>query len=319
MKAVFLDYATMGPDLDTSPLTNLLPDLRFYDVTPEELTAERIRDAEFVFTNKIKFDDETLGNAQSLRFIGLTATGTDNVDLAAAAQYDVVVCNIRAYCTQSIVEHVFAVLLNFTHNTARFAQAVRDGEWQKSDSFCMFAYPIRELSGMTLGIVGHGELGRGVETLARELGMTILVARRAGSDKQEGDGRTDFHDLLRQADVISLHCPLNDQTEKMFDADAFREMKSDSILINTARGGLIDSAALVAALKQGEIGAAAVDVLTKEPPSGGDPLLDYDGPNLIVTPHIAWATTEARQNAINELAANVEAFLKGKNRNRVPY
>ena len=317
MKAVFLDFATMGPDLDPSPLTDLLPDLQFFDITPEELTAERITDAEFVFTNKIRFDDKTLGNAKSLRFIGLTATGTDNVDLPGADKYGVAVCNIRGYCTQSVVEHVFGVLLNFTHNISRFAQSVRNGEWQESDDFCMLKYPIRELSGMTLGLVGHGELGRGVEKVAREFGMAILIAIRPGTPVNHNDGRTEFREMLRRADVITLHCPLTDDTKNLIGEEEFRLMKPDAILINTARGGLIDSAALAAALNNGEIGAAAIDVLAKEPPTEGNPLLDYDGPNLIVTPHVAWATIEARQNAINELAANVDAFLRGEERNRI--
>jgi len=317
MKAVFLDYATMGPDLDPSPISDLLPDLTLFDVTPDELTAERITDAEFVFTNKIRFDDETLGNATSLRFIGLAATGTDNVDLSGAAKYGVAVCNIRAYCTQSVVEHVFSVLLNFTHSTSLYGNAVRDGRWQRSEDFCMLDYPIRELSGMTLGIVGHGELGRGVGRIAREFAMAVLVARRPGTAPSQDDNRTDFDEVLERADVITLHCPLNDDTRHLFGKSEFRRMKPDAILINTARGGLIDSAALAAALSNGEIGAAAIDVLSKEPPTDGDPLLDYDGPNLIITPHIAWATIEARQSAINELAANVKAFLDGEERNRV--
>ncbi len=317
MKAVFLDYATMGPDLDPSPISDLLPDLTLFDVTPDELTAERIKDAEFVFTNKIRFDDKTLAAAKSLRFIGLTATGTDNVDLAGAEKYDIAVCNIRAYCTQSVVEHVFAVLLNLTHSTHQYVQSVRNGEWQESNDFCMLDHPIRELSAMTMGIVGHGELGRGVERIARQFGMTIIIARRPGTAAIADDGRTDFHEVLRRADVITLHCPLNNKTKNLLGEKEFRMMKSDAILINTARGSLIDSAALAAALSNGDIGAAAIDVLAKEPPTDGDPLLDYDGPNLIVTPHIAWATIEARQNAINELAANVDAFLKGEKRNRV--
>ncbi len=317
MKAVFLDYATMGPDLDPSPISDLLPDLTLFDVTPDELTAERIKDAEFVFTNKIRFDDQTLGDAKSLRFIGLAATGTDNVDLSGANKYEIAVCNIQAYCTQSVVEHIFAVLLNLTHCTQHYVQAVRNGEWQESNNFCMLDHPIRELSGMTMGIVGHGELGRGVERIARQFGMTILIARRPGTAAIADDDRTDFHEMLSRADVITLHCPLNDETKDLLGEKEFQMMKSDAIVINTARGGLIDSAALAIALSNGDIGAAAIDVLAKEPPSDGDPLLDYDGPNLIVTPHIAWATIEARQNAINELAANVEAFLRGEKRNRV--
>jgi glycerate dehydrogenase len=317
MKAVFLDFATMGPDLDVSPLTKLLPELEFFDVTPHEMTMERIRDAEFVFTNKIRFDDDTLGNAKSLRFIGLTATGTDNVDLCGAEKYDIAVCNIRAYCTQSVVEHVFGTLLYFTHSLSLYANAVREGAWQTSDDFCMLDFPIRELSGMTMGIVGLGELGRAVAQTARQFGMSVVVARRSGAGIDSGDGRVNLRAMLKLADVVSLHCPLNEQTRNLFGELEFRQMKNNAILINTARGGLIDSAALVSALRDGEIGAAAVDVLPKEPPRDGDPLLDYGGTNLLITPHIAWATTEARQNAINELAANVEAFLKGERRNRV--
>ncbi len=317
MKAVFLDFATMGPDIDTSPISDLLPDLTLFDITPDELTDERIKDAEFVFANKARLGEEILGSAKSLRFIGLTATGADNVDLSGAAKCGIAVCNVRAYCTQSVIEHVFAVLLNFTHSTSRYGRSVRNGKWQASKEFCMLDYPVRGLSGMTLGIVGYGELGRGVERLAREFGMTILVARRPGTPASADDGRTDFQELLDRADVITLHCPLTNETRNLFGEEEFRRMKSDAILINTARGGLVSSTALVAALRDGNIGAAAIDVLPKEPPIDGDPLLDYAGPNLIVTPHIAWATVEARQNAINELAANVKAFLNNEERNRV--
>ncbi len=316
MKAVFLDYATVGPDLDMSPVTDLVPDLEIFDITPHELTAERVRDAEIVFTNKIRFDDATLASAKSLRFIGLTATGTDNVDLIAAEKHGIAVCNIRGYCTQSVAEHVFALLLNFTHSISRYAQSVQDGDWERSADFCMLKFPLRELSGMTLGIVGYGELGHGVERLAREFNMSICVSRRPGASKADDD-RVDFHEMLGRADVVTLHCPLNDQTRNLFGEEEFRLMKPDAILINTARGGLIDSAALAAALRNGEIGAAAVDVLPEEPPVDGDPLLDYDGSNLVITPHVAWGTIESRQGAIDELAANLAAFLKGEQRNRV--
>ncbi len=316
MKAVFLDYATVGPDLDMSPVTDLVPDLEIFDITPDELTAERVRDAEIVFTNKIRFDDATLASAKSLRFIGLTATGTDNVDLIGAEKHGIAVCNIRGYCTQSVAEHVFALLLNFTHSISRYAQSVRDGDWERSADFCMLKFPLRELSGMTLGIVGYGELGHGVERLAREFNMSICVSRRPGTSEADDD-RVDFHEMLGRADVVTLHCPLNDQTRNLFGEEEFRLMKPDAILINTARGGLIDSAALAAALRNGDIGAAAVDVLPEEPPIDGDPLLDYDGLNLVITPHVAWGTIESRQGAIDELAANLAAFLKGEQRNRV--
>ncbi len=316
MKAVFLDYATMGPDLDLHPLRALLPELEVFDETDDPLVVERIHDAEFVFANKIRLTSELLESAATVRFIGLTATGTDNVDLTAAKQHGVAVCNIRDYCTQSVVEHVFGVLLTLTHNLNRYAATVRSGEWQRAQDFCILSHRIRELSAMTLGIVGYGALGRGVADIARQFWMTVLVAARPGSDKAEIP-RVTFEELLARSDVISLHCPLNDETRNLFDAAAFATMKNNAILINTARGGLVDSVALVDALQRGKLAGAAIDVLPEEPPRRGDPLLDYRGDNLIVTPHIAWATNEARQNALNELAANVAAFLGGEARNRV--
>lgn len=316
MNAVFLDYATMGPGLDTSPLTDLLPELQIFDATDDTQFPVRIRDAEFVFGNKIRFTDSLFQVAPKLRFIGLAATGVDNIDLQSAHKHGVAVCNIRAYCTQSVAEHVFGVLLALTHNLNRYAADVRAGEWQRAQTFCMLTHPIRELSAMTLGIVGYGELGRGVAEMARAFGMEVLVSLRPGTSAVT-DGRVTFAELLQRSDVISLHCPLNEQTHNLFGADEFRQMKSDAILINTARGGLIDSAALRDALQDRQIGAAAVDVLPQEPPVNGNPLLDYDGDNLIVTPHIAWATNESRQGAIDEIAANVVAFLDGQKRNRV--
>lgn len=318
MKAVFLDYATVGSGLDNGPLTDLLPDLEIFAATSDAEVVERIRDAEFVFANKIRLSDGLLQIADKLRFIGLTATGVDNIDLPSAARHGVAVCNIRGYCTQSVAEHVFGVLLTLTHSLNRYAAAVRAGNWQRSQDFCMLDYPVRELSAMTMGIVGYGELGKGVARLAAAFGMQVLISVRPGQDAAEDDdGRVSFDEILQRSDVISLHCPLNEQTTGLFGSDEFARMRSGAILINTARGALIDSAALVAALKRGHLGGAAVDVLPKEPPVDGDPLLDYDGDNLIVTPHVAWATKEARQGAINELAANVAAFLSGAKRNRI--
>jgi glycerate dehydrogenase len=316
MRAVFLDWATMGPGLDTSPLLALLPELELFDATAEHQVAPRIREAEFVFANKIRFTDELLDRSTRLRFVGLTATGTDNVDLDSAARHGIAVCNIRAYCTRSVVEHVFGCLLSLTHSLREYAADVRAGEWQKAADFCLLTHPVRELSAMTLGIVGYGELGRGVAAAAKTFGMRVVVSARPGGDDAQ-EGRVSFGELLARSDVISLHCPLNDNTRRLFGREQFASMKSDAILINTARGGLIDSAALAEALGSGQIAAAAIDVLPKEPPLQGDPLLDYEGNNLIVTPHIAWATNEARQAAIDELAANVSAFVEGRKRNRV--
>ena len=316
MKAVFLDWATMGPNLNTGGLRALLPELEVFDGTEDHQVATRIQDAQFVLANKIRLTDELMTGCRELRFVGLTATGTDNVDLDAAKRHGVAVCNIRAYCTQSVVEHVFGCLLNLTHCLGKYVADVRAGEWQKSDDFGLLTHPVRELSAMTLGIVGLGELGSGVATTGAAFGMDVIISTRPGT-MVDGDDRVSFDELLARSDVISLHCPLNDDTHRLFGADEFLKMKNDAILINTARGGLIDSAALADALRTGQIGAAAIDVLPEEPPVLGDPLLDYDGDNLIVTPHIAWASNEARQSAIDELTANIAAFLEGRERNRV--
>jgi glycerate dehydrogenase len=316
MKAVFLDYLTMGPGLDMSPLFDLFPELEIFDATSDDQIAARIHAAEFIFTNKIKLTDELLSTASELRFIGLTATGTDNINLEAARRNDVAVCNIRGYCTRSVTEHVFGLLLSLTHRLHRYTSAVRDGAWQQAPDFCMLTYPMQELSTMTLGIVGCGQLGRSVARTAREFGMEVIISVRPGTDG-ESDDRVSFGELLARSDVISLHCPLTEQTRELFAADTFRRMKSTAILINTARGALVDSAALANALETGQIGAAGIDVLPQEPPIDGDPLLDYRGDNLLITPHVAWGTDKARQDAIQEVAENVQAFLAGEQRNRV--
>jgi glycerate dehydrogenase len=316
MKAVMLDWATMGPDLDVSELTALLPDLQFFDDSTSEEVAERIADAEIVLGNKAVISESLFEGAPQMRFIGLTATGTDVINLEAAKKHGVAVANIRAYCTNSVVEHVFGCMLNLSHNLGNYAADVRAGAWQDATTFCMLTRPASELSAMTLGIVGFGELGKRVARIGDAFGMDIIVAARPGSDSVP-DGRVSFEALLERSDVISLHCPLNDATRGLFGAAQFRAMKKSAMLINTARGALVDSQALADALRDGEIAAAAIDVLPHEPPTDGNPLLDYEGDNLMVTPHIAWATREARQNAVDELTANVRAFLEGRERNRV--
>ena len=317
MKAAFLDYATVGAgELDLSPLEAVSDALRVYEHTPAEAVAERIADCGLVYINKVRMTREIIEQSHGLCFIGLLATGTDNVDLEAAREHDVAVCNIRAYCTNSVVEHVFGVLLHFTHSLGRYNANVRRGEWQRAADFCMLTHPIRELSGKTLGIVGYGELGRGVARIAEAFGMRVVVAQRPGIAGNT-DGRVPLAELLADSDVVSLHCPLTEDTRSLIGQRELESMKSSAILINTARGALVDSRALVDALAAGTIAAAAIDVLSIEPPVDGDPLLDYDGSNLLVTPHIAWASLEARQNAVREVAANAAAFLRGEARNRV--
>lgn len=316
MQAVFLDYATMGDGLDLGELEALFTELVLHDISTNAEVPGRIQHAEFVFTNKMQLTDELMAAAPQLRYIGLTATGTDNIDLDAASRHNVAVANIRAYCTESVVEHVIGVLLMLTHNLHRYDATVKAGNWQQADQFCMLTYPIRQLSSMTLGIIGYGELGRGVAEAARAFGMSIVVAARPGTTEVPA-GRVAIDDLLAEADVISLHCPLTEDTRNLIDQAALARMRPGAILINTARGALIDAEALVQALRSEQIAAAAIDVLHEEPPVNGNPLLDYTGENLLITPHIAWATDQARQNAIDQLAAAAAAFLRGEQQNRV--
>jgi len=313
MKAVFLDYNTIGPDdLDPSPLLKRLPDLKLFDSPlPEEIPL-RIKDAEFILTNKVQLCEQNLRLAKRLKFIGLTATGADNIDLKYAKKNGIRVCNIRAYCTKSVVEHVFGVILNLTHHVQQYRKLVANGAWQKSDDFCILKYPIKELSSMTLGIVGYGELGSSVAKMAKNFGMRVLITTRSTKNLNENEKAITLQKLLKHSDVISLHCPLTDLTKNLIGEKEFACMKSNAILINTARGGLVDSSALRHALSSKKIAAAAIDVLPEEPPINGDCLLDYKGNNLIMTPHIAWGTIEARQNAVNQLAKTIKAFQEGK-------
>ena len=316
MKAVFLDYATIGPGLSLEGLRDPVDELTVYENTRKHEVVERVGDAEIIFTNKNRLTPEILGQLPNLKFVGLTATGSDNVDLETARAHGVAVANIREYCTESVVEHVFGALLMLCHSLERYAASVRAGDWQRCKDPLLLDHPVTELRGKKMGIVGYGALGRGVAAMARAFGMEVLVSARPGADSIP-DGRTVFEDVISESDVVSLHCPLNDQTRNLLGAAEFERMKPSAIVINTARGGLIDSAALAAALETGSIAGAAIDVLPQEPPTDGDPLLEYKGENLIVTPHIAWASSEARQNAIDELEANARAFIAGEERNRV--
>lgn len=318
MNAVFLDFGTLGPEpLDLDRLKSLLPDLECFDSTDYEQLAERIGDAEYVLTNKARLDGPVLRAARKLKFIGLVATGTDNVALDAARNDNIAVCNIRAYCTRSVVEHVFGTLLMLTRSTRRYVDDVRAGRWQQAENFCLLDHPIRQLSALHLGIIGYGVLGQAVAETARHFGMQVAVAARRGSSPGGAEERTEFMELLRISDVVSLHCPLTDETRHLIGRAELDAMQSTSLLINTARGALVDTEALAQALDQGDIAGAAIDVLAEEPPESGDPLLQYAGDNLILTPHVAWGSREARQNAIDELTANVAAFQAGEQRNRV--
>ncbi|HEY6455313.1 MAG TPA: D-2-hydroxyacid dehydrogenase [Steroidobacteraceae bacterium] len=316
-KAVFLDFATLSNgDLDMSALKRVLPDVVLHDVTPDADIPGRMAGAHIVLTNKLRISRELIEANPQLRFVGVSATGTNNVDLDAARDHTVAVCNVRDYCSRSVMQHVLAVILAHTHRVREFSRLAVDGSWARTPQFTMLNYPIRELSGRVLGIVGYGALGRAVAQGAQAaLDMRVMIAGRPG--QPAAPGRVELEVLLREADVLSLHCPLTPDTANMISTRELGLMKPDALLVNTARGGLIDSAALVAALRNGTIGGAAIDVLPQEPPLDGNPLVDPSIPNLILTPHIAWAAREARQRCLDQVAANIADFLKGGTRNRV--
>ena len=316
MRGVFLDSATVDRhDLDLGALKSSLPDWSIRSATAINEVGEAIQNADIVISNKVPLNRETIQQADSLKLICVAATGTNNVDLAAAAEQKITICNARGYATTSVVEHVFTLILALTRHLHDYRAAVSKGKWQTAESFCLLDYPIRELSGQTLGIIGYGELGRAVAAMGRSFGMNILVAQRPGGPAQTG--RTPLEQLFSEADIISLHCPLADNTRNLIDHREFALMGKDTLLINTARGGIVNEIALRQALQSGHIAGAAIDVLSEEPPCHGNPLLDDPLPNLIVTPHIAWASITARQSLINELTENIHAFLEGRPRNVV--
>ena len=290
-----------------------------YDEYPlsaaEDVTA-RVREASIVITNKVVLRGELLATLPKLKMIACAATGTDNVDLAWCREHGIVVSNIRGYAANTVPEHVIALAMALRRNLLAYRRDVRDGQWQRSPNFCFFDHPIRDLHGATLGLIGRGSLGEGVARLAEAFGMRVLWAERKGAEKV-GPGRTAFAELLRQSDVVSLHCPLNDATRGLIGEAELRLMKPEAILINTARGGIVDEAALARALKEGWIGGAGFDVLSKEPPREGNPLLELDQPNFILTPHVAWASAGAMQALLDQLTGNLEAFARGEPRNRV--
>jgi glycerate dehydrogenase len=315
--AVLLDFATLGPNVDTRSLDELVA-ARYFDYSACEELRERLMGAEIAILNKVKLDRDAIAGATELKLIVLTATGTDNVDCAAARERGIGVANVRDYCSAAVAQHVFALILGLTHHVGGYDMLARSGAWQQSRSFALFDYPIRELAGRTLGVVGFGSLGQAVAHLGRCLGMEVLVsARPGGDDEAPEDERVPFATVLREADVLTLHCPLTRDTQHMIGAVQLKQMKPDALLINTARGGLIDGTALAAALRNGEIAGAGIDVLPVEPPPRDEPLLERGIPNLIVTPHIAWSAREARQRALEQVAENIASFLAGGRLRRV--
>ena len=312
-RAVFLDHSSLDlGDLDLSRLRGCFDELQLHPTTAPHEVAERLQGASVAITNKVHLDAAALAACPDLRLILVSATGTNNVDLQAARAQGIVVSNCQGYGTPSVAQHTLALLLALATRLPDYQQAVADGKWAQARQFCLLDFPIVELEGKTLGLLGHGELGGAVARLAEAFGMRVLSGQLPGRPAR--DDRLSLAELLPQVDALTLHCPLNDSTRNMIGAAELALLKPGAFVVNTARGGLIDEQALADALRSGHLGGAATDVLSVEPPVNGNPLLAGDIPRLVVTPHSAWGSVEARQRIVGQLAENAEAFLQGNPR-----
>lgn len=316
LTAEFLDFASVGSeaDLDVGSLRAVLPALRLWPATAAGELVARIRDADALLVNAQPLDADAIAAAPRLKVIATTSTGTNHIDLQAARRRGIAVLNIVDYCTPSVAQHVFATLLSLTHYLGEYDRALKGGLWQRAP-LELPDYPVRELAGKVFGIVGYGSLGQAVGRLALAFGMDVRVANRPGGERVAG--RCDLAELLPVVDVLSLHCPLNAATRGMIGAAELARMKRDAILINTARGALVDNAALAEAVRAGRLGGAGIDVLSEEPPVHGNPLLAPDLSRVIVTPHSAWGAVESRQRGLDQLARHLVDWRAGGHGGRV--
>lgn len=316
LRVVFLDRDTL------SPQTRLRPpafphELTIFGKTAPAEVVERIRDADIVITNKVRLTADAIAQASALRLVAVAATGTDVIDLAACRARGITVSNIRGYAVHTVPEHTFALIFALRRSLLAYHEAVRAGRWAEAGMFCFFDYPIRDLAGSTLGVIGDGALGQAVAAIGRALGMRVLFAAHKGRSGM-GSLYTPFDSVLEQSDIITLHCPLNASTRNMIGAPEFARMARRPLLINTARGGLVDEQALVQALEQGRIGGAGFDVVTEEPMPVDHPFHALmRRPDFILTPHVAWASDEAVQGLADQLIDNIEAWHGGAQRNVV--
>ena len=315
-KAIFLDLATIGPnELSLAPLDDLPLTWEYHEYTSPVELKDRIKDAEIIVTNKCRLNSESLSYASQLKYICAAATGFNHIDIVAADMKGIPVSNVRNYATPSVVQHVYALILALSTKLMNYSSAVQNGDWQHSKNFCLLDYPIEEIDGKTLGIIGYGTLGSAVAKVAPALGMDVLICQHLHGEPEPG--RLELDELLSSADIISLHLPLNKSTTNLIGKREISLMKNNALLINTGRGGLVNESALADALRQNQIAGAGFDVLTIEPPAEGNPLLEKDVPNLILTPHTAWASRQSRQRLVDQIADNIRSFLNAKVLNRV--
>lgn len=312
-RIVFLDRSTLRAQLRRPSFEHTWTE---YQTTAPGEVVDRLAEATIAIVNKVALGREELARLPKLQMIGVAATGYDLIDIAQCRAQGVAVANIRNYAVNTVPEHVFALVLALRRNLIAYQQSVRGGRWQQAEQFCYFDYPIGDLAGATLGIIGEGALGQGTARIARGFGMLVRFADHAPPKPPDVEF-TPLASVLTESDVISLHCPLTPQTRGMIGQAELRAMKKTALLINTARGGLVDEAALAQALREGWIGGAGFDVLTHEPPKAGNPLLDPALPNFILTPHVAWASDQAMQFLADQLIDNIEAWQGGTPRNLV--
>ena len=322
-QALFLDKASLYPDdLDFASLESIAQ-WKWFDnaIVSATETQACLQQAEILVSNKVMIDRAVIESCENLKFICVAATGVNNVDLIAAKERGIKVCNARAYATASVTQHVFSLILSLNRKLSSYKQSVINGRWSQSEFFCYFGDSISDLENKVLGIIGYGELGKAVEKVALSFGMEVLVAEShdAKSSANKANKRVDIKTLLTRADVVSLHCPLTQNNQHMIAANEFSIMKKSAVIINTARGGLIDESALLSALENNEIAGAGLDVLEQEPPAKDNALINYAQhvENLIITPHIAWASQQARQNLVDQVAENIRAYQIGKARNLI--
>lgn len=315
LKIVCLERATLAPEI-VIRRPAFAHDWTDHDRTRPDQVAERLAGAAIAVVNKVRVSDKALAKLPDLRLIAVAATGTDNVDLAACARRGVTVSNIRGYAVNTVPEHTFALILALRRGVVGYRADVARGEWQKAQQFCFFAHPISDLRGSRLGIIGGGAIGQAVAALGRAFGMDVVFStQKGGPDRPH---YVSFEQVIETADVITLHCPLTASTRGMIGRDVLRRMKRHAIIVNTARGPLIDDAALTEALRGGWIGGAAIDVTMPEPPPADHPMMKLlDLPNFILTPHVAWASRQAMQTLADQLIDNIEAFVSGAPRNVV--
>jgi glycerate dehydrogenase len=312
-RIVFLERNTLTIEIRRPSFEHSWTD---FDETRIDQIVTRLQDATIAIVNKLPMREAQLSLLSNLKLIAVAATGTDNIDKDFCRKRGIAVCNTRNYAGHSLPEHVLMLMLALRRNLIAYKHDVELGRWQEAKQFCLLDHPISDLNDSTLGVVGFGSLGQAVARLAQSLGMTVVVAERAGRSFIR-DGRKSFREVLETSDVLTLHCPLTDETRGLISSEELKLMKRSALLINAARGGLVDEAALVRALKEGEIAGAAFDVLSSEPPAENNPLVEADLPNLIVTPHVAWASRQAMTTLADQLVDNLEAFVKGEPKNLV--